>query len=162
MKSSLELFLLALIDSGLSTPYEFHSQAGISVGASLPALRSLLRQRLVSRGRAGNRRRMAYSLTGPGRAALNKWGAVYASVQDSEDVGSALRFSTLAYFLGSRAQVMRSLEEAKAFLGRSAEPSTKLDLRSPAAAYRWMQSVRERHRREAEIRALSEIKKKMK
>ena len=57
---------------------------------------------------------------------------------------------------------MRSLEEAKAFLGRSAEPPTKLDLRSPAAAYRWMQSVRERHRREAEIRALSEIKKKMK
>ena len=101
MESSLELFLLALIDSGLSTPYEFHSQAGISVGASLPALKSLLRQKLVSRGRAGNRRRMAYSLTGPGRAALKKWGAAYASVQDSEDVGSALRFSTLAYFLGS-------------------------------------------------------------
>jgi DNA-binding PadR family transcriptional regulator len=162
MESSLELFLLALIDSGVNTPYEFHSQAGISVGSSLPALENLLRRKLVSRGKAGNRRRMEYGLTAIGRAALKNWHATYISEQDSEDVGSALRFSTLAYFLGSPIQAIRILDQASALYSESAEPPTKLDLGSPAAAYKWLQSVRERHRHDAEIRALDEIRKKMK
>jgi DNA-binding PadR family transcriptional regulator len=162
MESSLELFPLALIDSGLDTPYEFHSQAGISVGASLPALKSLLRQKLVSRGKAGNRRRMAYSLTGPGRTALKNWSATHVSEQAPEDVASALRFSTLAYFLSSPAPARQILEHAGALLSPNTQPPTNLDLSSPAHAYKWMQSVRDRYRREADLRSLKEIRKNLK
>ena len=159
---SLELFLLALIDSGLSTPYEFHSQAGISVGASLPALKKLLQQRVVSRGKAGNRRRMAYSLTGAGRAALKNWSTTQAPKQESGDVASALRFSTLAYFLSSPAQAKQILERAGALLAPNTGPPTNFDLSSPATAYKWMQSVRDRYRHEADLRSLNEIRKKLK
>ena len=134
MESSLELFLLALIDSGLATPYEFYNHAGISVGASLPALNSLLRQKLVSRGKAGNRRRMAYRLTGSGRTALKNWSTTQAPKQESGDVASALRFSTLAYFLSSPAQAKQILERAGAHLAPNAEPPTNFDLSSPAPA----------------------------
>ena len=162
MESSLELFLLALIDSGLATPYEFYNHAGISVGASLPALNSLLRQKLVSRGKAGNRRRMAYRLTGSGRTALKNWSTTQAPKQESGDVASALRFSTLAYFLSSPAQAKQILERAGAHLAPNAEPPTNFDLSSPATAYKWMQSVRDQYRHEADLRSLNEIRKKLK
>ncbi len=162
MESSLEVFLLALIDSGLSTPYEFYSRAGISVGASLPALKSLLRQKLVSRGKASHRGRMSYGLTGSGRAALKNWSTIQASKHESGDMASALRLSTLAYFLGSPAQAKQILAYAVTLLSPNTEPPTDLDLSSPATAYKWMQSVRDRYRHEADLKSLNEIRKKLK
>ena len=160
MEGSLELFLLALIDSGLSTPYEFHSQAGISVGASLPALKKLLQQRLVSRAKAGDRRRMQYSLTAGGRAALNK--SELRSNEDVGDISSSLRLAILSDYLGSRAQAMKTLDKARGLLSASTRSRVSPDLNSPAAAYRWMLSVRDGHRRRAELEALTEILRTLK
>jgi DNA-binding PadR family transcriptional regulator len=161
MESSLELFLLALIDSGLSTPYEFHSRAGISVGASLPALKKLLQQRLVSRGKAGDRRRMQYSLTAGGRAALNK-SELRPKEDVEEDIASSLRVAILSDYLGSRAQAMKTLDKTRGLLSASTRLRVPPDLNSPAAAYRWMLSICDRHRRKAEIAALTEILQTMK
>jgi hypothetical protein len=37
-RTDLDIFILALIDSGVSTPYEFQKAAGLSQGATIPAL----------------------------------------------------------------------------------------------------------------------------
>jgi hypothetical protein len=49
-RTDLGLFVLALIDSGVSTPYEFQKTAGLSQGATIPALQRLLDARLVRQG----------------------------------------------------------------------------------------------------------------
>ena len=41
-RTDLDLFVLALIDSRISTPYEFQKVAGLSPGATIPALQILL------------------------------------------------------------------------------------------------------------------------
>ncbi len=49
-KTDLDEFVLALIDSGVSTPYALQKAAGLSQGATIPALQRLLDARLVRRG----------------------------------------------------------------------------------------------------------------
>jgi len=70
-QSTLELFLLALISRGVSTPYEFKAQAGLSVGATKPALERLLQNGLIKKGEKGSRSRVEYLLTSAGRRAVN-------------------------------------------------------------------------------------------
>lgn len=67
--SSLDVFLLALIDSGVTTSYDMREQAGISVGASRPALQRLQRQGLVEQGKAEARNKLAFRLTRRGHHA---------------------------------------------------------------------------------------------
>ena len=54
----LDLFVLALIDGGVSTPYELQKAAGLSQGATIPALQRLLAARFVRQGKPGARGRI--------------------------------------------------------------------------------------------------------
>lgn len=156
--SSLDIFLLALIDSGLTTPYEFQRQAGISVGAAIPALKYLLRKKLVTRGKQGERGRMEYSLTREGNALLK---AQASSPFEGSDFHSVLRSAVLSNYVGRKAQASRLLLEYRTQNIRTV-PKEKLDLTSPAAIYRWMISVREHHQQKADLQAVSEIIRKLK
>lgn len=68
--SSLDLFLLALIDSGLTSAYAFRELAGISVGATLPALRRLEEYGFVIRGQKQARNKQNLELTPAGTREL--------------------------------------------------------------------------------------------
>jgi hypothetical protein len=50
-RTDLDLFVLALIDSGISTPYELQKDAGLSPGATIPALQRLLEAGFVRQGK---------------------------------------------------------------------------------------------------------------
>jgi DNA-binding PadR family transcriptional regulator len=67
--SSLDVFLLALINSGVTTVYAIREQAGISVGASRPALQRLKKLGLVEEGEVEARNKIAFRLTRRGRRA---------------------------------------------------------------------------------------------
>jgi len=60
-RADLDIFVLALVESGVSTLFEFQKLAGISQGATVPALRRLIAsgfvrpQKVASRGRIGHR-----------------------------------------------------------------------------------------------------------
>jgi hypothetical protein len=54
-RGDLELFVLTLIEDGVSTPYEPQQAARLSLGATIPALRRLLEGGLVLLGKAGTR-----------------------------------------------------------------------------------------------------------
>ena len=66
-RTDLDLFILALIDSGVSTPYAFQKAAGLSQGATIPALHRLLEARLVRLGKPGSRGRTDYRVTAAGK-----------------------------------------------------------------------------------------------
>ena len=52
-RNDLDLFVLALIVSGISIPYELKTAAGLSPGATIPALRRMLEEALIRKGKPG-------------------------------------------------------------------------------------------------------------
>ena len=67
--SILDSYILSLLERGLETPYELQRQGGLSLGASTPALRRLLKAKLVTRDEkasATNRPRHVYKVTRSG------------------------------------------------------------------------------------------------
>jgi DNA-binding PadR family transcriptional regulator len=99
-KTDLDLFVLALIDSGVSTPYEFQKTAGLSQGATIPALQRLLDARFVRHGKPGARGRTDYQVTVAGRRLLKDGWRALIEDGPSGDVDSDLRVALLAIWAG--------------------------------------------------------------
>jgi DNA-binding PadR family transcriptional regulator len=95
--STLDLFLLALMEQGLAAPYDFKARAGVSVGASAPALRRLEKQGMVSKGAAqAPRERREYTLTAKGRRALERGWRPALNGKIPNDLEAILRLAALA------------------------------------------------------------------
>lgn len=114
-RTDLDLFILALIDGGLSTPYELQKSAGLSQGATVPALQRLLDGQLVRQGRPGARGRTDYKVSAAGKRALRDGWHPLIAAGPSGDPDSDLRVALLA-MLGSGNRLL-----AAAFLRKSAE-----------------------------------------
>lgn len=69
-RTDLDLLVLALIDSGISTPYELQKAAHLSPGATIPALQRLLEARFVRQGKPGARGRTDHWITSAGKKLL--------------------------------------------------------------------------------------------
>jgi DNA-binding PadR family transcriptional regulator len=63
----LEMFLLGLVKGGLITAYDWQAKARISLGASLPAVKRLLKAGLLEEVKEGPRGRREFGLTAEGR-----------------------------------------------------------------------------------------------
>jgi DNA-binding MarR family transcriptional regulator len=160
--SSLDLFIMALIDQGAATAYAL-SRAGISLGAALPALKRLAKDGLVKKGKPGARRSTAHELTARGRDALGSWRDMWQRYLDQppNDIESLCRVAALAWSGGRRRDALRLLESAAAKAETTTLPQSMAA--RPAAAsslgatYAWMGSVTEAARKQAERRALARI-----
>ena len=95
-RTDLDLFVLALIDGGVSTPYELQKAAGLSQGATIPALQRLLEARLVRQGKPGARGRIDYRVTAPGKRILRDGWLPLVAAGPSGDMDSDLRVALLA------------------------------------------------------------------
>ena len=95
-RTDLDLFVLALIDGGVSTPYELQKEAGLSQGATIPALQRLLEARFVRRGKAGVRGRTDYKVTAAGKKLLRGGWLSLIEAGPSGDLDSDLRVALLA------------------------------------------------------------------
>jgi DNA-binding PadR family transcriptional regulator len=95
-RTDLDLFVLALIDGGVSTPYELQKAAGLSQGATIPALQRLLEAQLVRRGKPGARRRTGYKVTAVGKRLLKDGWLPLVEAGPSGDLDSDLRVALLA------------------------------------------------------------------
>lgn len=113
-RSDLDLFVLALIESGVSTPYELKSAADISPGASIPALRRLISEGLVNQGKPGSRGRADHKITAEGRRRLKDGWQDLIDQGPSGDLDADLRVALLALWIGHDRQL------AVSFLRRSA------------------------------------------
>ncbi len=99
-RSDLDLFVLALVASGISTLYELKTAADLSPGATVPALRRLLGDGLVVRGESGPRGRMEHRITAAGRRRLNNGWRNLIDRGPSGDLEANLRVALLALWIG--------------------------------------------------------------
>ena len=95
-RTDLDLFVLALIDGGVSTPYELQKAAGLSQGATIPALQRLLEARFVRQGKPGARRRTNYKVSAAGKKLLRDGWLPLIEAGPSCDLDSDLRVALLA------------------------------------------------------------------
>jgi DNA-binding PadR family transcriptional regulator len=112
-RTDLELFVLAMIDLGVNTPYGLHSSCGISPGASIPVLARLERGGYVRSGKPAARRRSEYEITPKGGHYLKEGWRPLLRAPAPQEMESILRIVTLAMMAGADAQrISRYLEQA--------------------------------------------------
>jgi DNA-binding PadR family transcriptional regulator len=138
-RTDLDLFVLALIDGGVSTPYELQKTAGLSQGATMPALQRLLAAGLVRRGKPGVRRRTDYKVTAAGRKALKTGWLPLMEARPSGDIDSDLRVALLAILGGGDRQIaaefLRESAYKKMAAQATAEPTAAPGEIAPLARY---------------------------
>lgn len=100
-RKDLDLFVLALIECGVSAPYALQTAAGLSPGATIPALMRLLEAGFVLQGKPGPRGRAEYKMTAAGRRYLNSGWKELIEDGPSGDLDADLRVALLALFVGS-------------------------------------------------------------
>jgi DNA-binding PadR family transcriptional regulator len=122
--SVLDAFILSLLDRGLETPYDLQRQGGLSLGASTPALRRLVKADLIERAEgesATNRPRHQYQLTANGkREARAAWKPFLEGDDRASDMDSLLRVVDMAAHYRAEKPKIRS------FLKRAAERKSQL------------------------------------
>src|SRR6185312_13194297 len=113
-RSDLDLFVLALIESGLTTPYELQISAGLSPGATIPALRRLVEGGWASPAKPGPRGRTEHRITAAGRRHLeSSWRPVIEN-GPSGDGDADLRVALLALFVGGDRRLASELLRSSA------------------------------------------------
>jgi DNA-binding PadR family transcriptional regulator len=102
--------VIALLLEGVSTPYELQSLAGLSPGATIPILQSLVEDGYVRAGRPGSRGRVAYVATGKGKKWLESIWLSLLREGPNGDLDSDLRVFLIAIRAG------KDGKQAEAFL----------------------------------------------
>lgn len=116
--SVLDLFILSLLDRELKTPYDLHSQTGMSLGASVPALQRMKKRRLIRRQESygsGKRLRHCYELTEAGVEQARHGWRTYLSSKPPNDIEAILRLVDIAmHYRSKQADVTNFLKRAAA------------------------------------------------
>jgi len=145
-RNDLDLFVLALIDSGIATPYDLQRAAGLSQGATVPVLRRLIESGHVRARKAGLRGRTSHAVTAKGKNLLENGWRDLVEAGPSGDLDSDLRVALLALWVAG------DHHRASGFLRRVADMklqdaqgtldwSTSADLPPLAVWYRNLRSI---------------------
>jgi DNA-binding PadR family transcriptional regulator len=144
--------------------YSFREVAGISVGASTPALKRLQVDGLVTSSAAGNRNKIEFALTNRGRQALEKglqdWLERFRR-EPPRDVESVVRMAAIAVHKGDQQLASDILRKAAETRHKDSKGNRRLALANQVAdfgqLYRTMMAVYESDRDAAEARSLSSL-----
>lgn len=101
-RTDLDLFVPALIESGLSTPHELQKEAHLSPGATIPALQRLLESGFVRQGKPGSRGRTDHRITPAGKKLLKTGWRDLLEDGPSGDLDADLRVALLALSVGGK------------------------------------------------------------
>ena len=161
-RSDLDLFVLALIESGVSTPYELHKMAGLSPGASIPVLGRLVETGLIRQLKAGVRRRVGHKTTAGGRKHLESGWRALVDAGPSGDTDADLRVALLAQWVGGdrrwAVEFLRAAAAKKLELMRAAEETPdEASSSALAVCYRQMRANRARVLLKGEYAAASAL-----
>ena len=164
MRSNLELFVLALVQGGHSTPYELKTKAGLSLGSTVPVLGRLEKDALLKASEPGLRRSRKYSITAKGTKVLTQGWAEQLATR-SNDVDSILRIAYLAWLNGDKAACANFMEHSAENLrgwasSRSAEAdrlAVSVGDKPDGDAFMWLRMYCEAVRAETDAAALVEL-----
>jgi DNA-binding PadR family transcriptional regulator len=161
--SDIDLFVLALVQRGLATSYDFKARAGLSVGSSAPVLARLEEAGLIKCTGTGPRKSQRFSITKAGEKSLDtNWQALLDT--RPTDFEAILRITYLAWALGRRDAVAKFVEKASSALRdvaatRRAEASQlqgALGDKVSGEAFRWLRTLCEAARLDAQSEALKQ------
>src|SRR5450755_625779 len=139
MLRTLDLFLLTLVRDGINTPYEWQARGGVSLGASLPAVKRLLAGGLVSEAEKGSRGRRKFRIIRSGRQTVQNIDLNFEQALDEapRDLKSVLRLASMA-FSDARTEIGKKLlqqaSEDNAKRARRARKQANIPLRESSAA----------------------------
>jgi DNA-binding PadR family transcriptional regulator len=143
--STLDLLLLIAVESGIVTPYALLVTSGLSVGATIPALKRLSERGFLTKGEPESRGRQEFRLTARGKQQLAKLSQALATLPSSElnETESLVRALALAVYCGDEAifQKLAQESEQKRHERLAASHSAVEDTPKPGdtvALYRWM------------------------
>lgn len=124
--SVLDSYVLSMIDRGTATAYELFRNAGLSLGASTPSLRRLVKEGLISRlkeTRTSKRLRNQYVLTGHGKRSIHERCKILLAAKSvPSDLDSILRIVDMALHYGrAPREIVTFLQEASRDRKRLAE-----------------------------------------
>jgi DNA-binding MarR family transcriptional regulator len=157
--TSLELLLLALVEQGCNTPYRLKEDAGISIGAALPALNRLRTRGLLERAAQSARNKQEFEVTAGGKKAIasgTKHLLSELKTAQSSDAESVLRLAALAFFKRQgrvAASLLKDAGLARRKLARLKERGP-MDIADLASIYRTMNEACASERSKAEAEAL--------
>ena len=160
----LDVYVLSMLDRGMQSPYDLQKNAGLSLGASTPALERLRKAGMVTRTMdrsRGKRKRFEFALTQTGRRALQtKWRA-YLDTQPPSDIDSVLRVIDMGlHYKASPADVARfAIQAAEARIIKSQQLAPKTLGRSGTAVsiYQLLRSECDHATLKAEAAAVAAI-----
>jgi DNA-binding PadR family transcriptional regulator len=159
--TSLELLLLALVEQGCNTPYRLKEDAGISVGAALPALNRLKSRGLLERAAQSARNKQEFEVTARGKKAImseTKRLLAELGTGRSIDVESALRLAALTLTknqAGAAESLLKNTGLARRQLAKlHSKECVAISTEDLAAIYRSMNGICASARSGAEAEAL--------
>jgi DNA-binding PadR family transcriptional regulator len=126
-RTDLDLFVLALIAEGISTPYDLQKKAGLSQGATVPTLRRLLQESLVEQGKPGVRGRVVHRITKEGRKILKTGWKELLDAGPSGDLDADLRVALLSLWAGGERRLAADFLRQSAAARAEAVMLTGLD-----------------------------------
>ena len=164
MRSNLELFVLALIERGLGTPYDFRLKAGLSVGSTSPALKRLEDDGLITGSDPGARASRRFTLTAKGRKILKQEWESHLNSHPT-DLDSIVRIAYLAWeFQGRNAAAKYLQESTTALCGLAASRKAEAERLSQAVTERpvaetflWLRTRGEAMRLEVDATLLKDL-----
>ena len=159
-RSDLDLFVLALIEDGVSTPYTFQKSAALSPGATIPAIQRLLKSGFVRQEKPGLRGRADHQITAAGKKHLANGWRPLIDEGPSGDLNADLRVALLALLVGGQRQLaVNFLHQAAEKIRHSMQEATRdsaSDALSPLARlYRELRSQSEKTLLKAQSAAIT-------
>ncbi len=165
----LDLFVLALVQSGLATTYDLKSKASLSVGSTAPILARLEEDGLIEASKAGIRDVRRFTITKEGKKRLSVgWKELLE--RRPTDVDEILRITYLGWAMGSPEIASHFVDNAASGLQdlaatRRAEANQLargLTEQVGGQAFRWLRTEAEAARLGAQAVALKQLGKEIK
>jgi DNA-binding PadR family transcriptional regulator len=164
MRTNLELFVLAMVQQGLATPYELKTKAGLSLGSTVPVLARLERDALVKASKEGARRSRTFSITAKGVKVLTQGWSEHVATRP-KDIDSILRIAYLAWLNGDSATCAKFMERSAESLrgwatSRRAEADrlhSRIGEEPDGEAFMWLRMYTKATQASAEAAALVDL-----
>lgn len=166
----LDLFVLALVQSGMATTYDLKSKAGLSVGSTSPILARLEQAGLLEAPKAERGRGVRrFSITKEGRKHLSAgWEELLQ--RRPTDIDEILRITYITWVMGSPEMAGAFVENSAAGLKYLAETrqAEVNQLRSALGgqvggqAFRWLRAGADAARLQAQAEALKQLGRQVK
>jgi hypothetical protein len=143
-RNDLDLFVLALIDSGISTPYALQKEAGLSPGATIPAIQRLLLAGHVRQRRASLRGKTEHRVTAAGRKHLTQGWYPLIEKGPTGDLDADLRIALVALCVGGKHKLAVDFlrQSAEKMLKSSEAESAEYTPEAPSQLASWYRKLR--------------------